>query len=528
MDRRNKFIDGDEFLERTTRGMETSYRSVSRTMGAAGKNVAFLDYSYVKTTNDGVSIAGENLPEDKLEYMGAQWIKQPARTTVDEAGDGTSTAIVLSYHMVIEGLKKIRAGANANKLKRQIAESASEIITKLKKRAIKIKTDEELFNVANTSVESPEIAKIVAEAVKRVGPDGDIIVEESNGLDIQVENIDGYRWENGFTSPYMITNPHTMECVFEKPLVLVSDKKFQMNRDLFPLLEDLVQRGERKLLLIGEELTGEAMSTVIANRVNPQVPIHVTFVRKPYYLETLEDIAALVGATTLTEAKGIQELGPQHVSSLGRAKKVIVTPNSCLIVGENKYKDKVQERVELIHGSMKLLKPGDGHERRTLKERLARLNGAVTIISVGAPTRADMKYLKDKIDDAVGATRAAVEEGIVIGGGRALYDISLEKPKNDGDEIVKKACGQPIRRIIENAGENAELILAGLKDGEIFNVYTGKVSTNPIEEGLIDPAKVERCALKNSANFAGLFLATHGAFEDLPQKQGGKDSESVL
>lgn len=520
MDNNKVTFDLDEVIA----GMEMVHDPVAMSMGAAGKNVIYRQYGYPKSTNDGVSIANEISPEKESERLGADLIKQVAQRTVDEVGDGTSTSIVLSLAMVKQGRKKINAGVNPMRLRKEINTSAKKVVESLKTSALSVTTDEELFNIANISVEDPEVATLVRDAAKKAGLDGSVIVEESSGISIEKEEINGFKFENGYISPYMVTSPENMECVFEDVPILITDKKLQMNSDMFGLLEEVVQKGNHRLLVIAEDVSGELLGTIIANRLNPKGAIHVTVVKKPYFQDVLEDIAILTGGETLTETKGVKELKAEHYTSLGRAQRVVVTKDSCLIIGGKNDPAKLEERLASIRNE---LKDSEGYEEKKLKDRLAHLTGSVVIIKVGAPTRADMKYLKDKIDDAVHATRAAMEEGIVIGAGRALYDISQIPYENDGDEVVKRACEEPMRRILQNAGENADSRIAKLSPGEVFNVMTGEISKEPLKEGIIDPVKVERCAIANAASFAGLFLTSGAAIVDIPKPKDTEHSTMV-
>ena len=496
-------------------GMTKLYRGVSTTMGAAGTNSTFRRHSIPLITNDGISIADRLNLEDEAEALGADLLRQAAKRTDEEAGDGTSTAITLGYTMVQEGLKKIKNGAIPMKLRREIEQSSKKVIEAIKSKSRVISSDEELFNIANISMENPEIATIVRDAVKRSGPDGTVIVDESTGIKVEKEEIDGMRFDKGYISPYMITNPEKMEAVLENVHVLITDKNLNSNNDMMGLLEELASKRKiGTLFVIADDLSGELLATVIANRMK-QNGFHLVCVKKPYFRESLEDIAILTGAKALTSDTGIQKFTAENFADLGLAKKIIVTKDSCVIIGAGE-KAKVDERIASIKVEME--KTDTPYEKNKLKDRLAKLVGGVVVIKVGAPTEAEMKYLKLKIDDSVNATKAAMEEGIVIGGGRTLYDISRETPENDGDEVVKKALAMPIRMIIQNAGENADVILATLKEGEIFNALTGKVCTDPIAEGIIDPTKVERCAVANAASFAGLFLTTGSAIIDIPEK----------
>lgn len=500
----NEVLFGAEALNSLKKGMDIVQRAVSPTLGASGSNVVYRRWNDPLITNDGVSIAKEIHLENGTEAMGADLIKQAAEKTNDEAGDGTSTAVELTHAMATEGMKKIVEGKNPMKLKKEMEVAYKKISQEI--IPIPVKSDEDLFNIANISMENPEIAKIVSEAVKEVGPDGMVTVEESSGFTIEKEKFEGLTFEHGYISPYMITNPAKMEAILEDVYILASDKKFMLIKDLFALMEELAKRGVRQLVVICETMEAEMLSTAIANRMKGT--FHIVAVKKPFNKDMLEDIAVLTGAKTVTEEKGIKELTASHYDYLGKAKKVIVTRDSCSIIGGSGDFEKLQERIESVREE---LSKAEGYEKDKLKERLAKLTGGYINIKVGAPTEAEMKYLKLKVDDAVNATRAAMEEGIVIGGGRTLYDVSLGKAETDGEEVIRYACGQPIRRIIENSGEVADQILGTLGKGQVWNALTNEISVDPYKDGIIDPAKVERCALKNAASLAAIFLTTHAA-----------------
>jgi chaperonin GroEL len=506
---KNDVLFGADALSALKRGVDVVHQAVSKTLGASGSNVVYRRYGSPLITNDGISIADEIHLRDEAESMGADLIKQAAQKTNDEAGDGTSTAVELTHAMITEGMTKIKAGKNPMKLKKEM-EVAFEKVSK-EIVPIPVKSDEDLFNVANISVENPEIAKLVSEAVKTVGIDGLVTVEESSGFTIEKEQFEGLTFDHGFISPYMVTNPAKMEAVLNDVYVLVSDKKFMSMKDVFPLLEELAGRGVRQLFIICESMEGEILATVIANRLKGT--FHIVAVKKPFNKEMLEDIAVLTGGKSITEEKGIRELSSSHYEWLGKAKKVVVGRESCSIIGGAGEKEKLDERIESIKEA---LKGAEGYEKDKLKERLAKLSGGYINIKVGAPTEAEMKYLKLKVDDAVNATRAAMEEGIVIGGGRTLYDVSLGKAESDGEDVIRKACGMPMRRIIENSGEDAEAILAVLGKGEVWNALINEKSSDPYKDGIIDPAKVERCALKNATSLSAIFLTSHAAIVEQP------------
>lgn len=505
---------GKDAQDRMLEGVKTVYDAVSRTMGASGRNVAYRQFGAPMVTNDGVSIARKIDLEDEAQSIGADLVKQASERTNDEVGDATSTSIVLAYHMIAEGLKKIHGeGANPMRVRREMEQSVKEICSSFE--PIDVDTDEMLFNVANTSMESPDVAKTVAEAVSKAGEDGMVIVEESSGTEIVREDLDGLTFDKGYVSPFMVTNPEKMEAVLEDVHVLVTNKTLNLNKDLFGLLEEVHKRGHKQILVIAADVQGELLSTLIANRMKGIM--NAVCVKMPHDREMLEDISVLVGAQTVTEESGVREIGSQHLASLGVAKKVVVRKGSCSIVGNDLTKDAVEQRIKSIKHE---LETAEGYHKSKLKERLAKLVGGVVVLKVGASTEAEMKYLKLKVDDAVAASRAALSEGIMPGGGYALYSQGIKKAKNEGDEIVRKACQMPIRIIIENSGENPDDILSRLEPGQIWNAATLSVCDDPIKEGIIDPVKVEKSALRNAASLAGIFLTTHAVVCDVSREDG--------
>ena len=497
----NKIFFNEEAREKLKAGVDIAYKAVAGTLGASGRNAVYRSF-YSRNpigSNDGISILKEIDLEDEATQMGVDMVKQSSSRTNDDAGDGTTSTVILSKHMVDRGLELIKdKKVNPMILRKQINEAVKKLVAKIKEKAKKIETDEDIFNVANISVENPEIAKIVVEAVKRAGENGTVLVEESNDMDIKKEEIDGMKFEKGYITPYMVTNPATMECVMEDTPVLVTDKTLNMNTDLFPLIEALNTQGVKKLLIICGDMQGEVLSSIIANKYKGL--FNCVVVQKPDD-DVLEDIACLVGAENMTTAKNAGYFNATHLEKLGHVKKVIITKDSTVLIGG---KGKVDERVESIKLEMK---DASGYKKEILKERLAKLVGGVVIIKVGAPTEAEMKYLRMKIDDSVASTRAAIEDGIIIGGGKTLYELSSAKPENHGEDVVFYACQQPIKQIIENAGYEPEEELAKLKDGQAWNALTCSITDDPMKDGLVDPAKVERCCLENSASFAGLFLS---------------------
>lgn len=520
---KNKITFGKASTETLLKGINLVYDAVAPTMGAAGKNVIYRSFfsRNPMVTNDGVSIAMMIDPEDEGEAMGADLMKQAARRTNDDAGDGTSTAIVLSKAIIEKGIEMVEAGANPMVLKKEISDAVKKVVAELKKRAKPIKTDEELFNIANLSMENPEVAKIIAESVKKVGVNGTVVVEESNGISIEKEEIEGIKFDKGYVSMYMATDPQTMNAVLEDVHVLVTDKSFNLNNDLFPLLEELHRQKVNKLFIIAENIQGELLGSIIANRA--QNVFYCVGVSKPNDPDVLEDIAILTGAENLTSEKLSGGLVPMHFNSLGKARKIIVSEKSTLIIGGHGNKEKIEDRIKAIKTQIK--ETESQYKKEALRERLAKLVGGLVILKVGAPTEADMRYTKLKVDDAVAATKAAMEEGVVMGGGKTLYEISLAKTTTLGEEIVAYACQQPIRQIIKNAGFDPDAEIAVLSDGDAWNALTGKMTHDPIGDGIIDPAKVERIALENAASLGGVILTSHAHIAEIPKKQ---DSPSVV
>lgn len=510
---KTKVLFGKEARDGLLKGMNVIAKAVTSTMGAAGKNAMYRsDYSNAPVaTNDGITIARRINLEDEVEAMGAEFLTQPADRTNEEVGDATSTCIALTHAMCQKGAEKVDAGKNAMTLRKEMQESAERITAFLKESATPIKTDEELFNIANISMENPEIAQIIAEAVKKVGENGIVIVEESSGIKIERKDIDGLKFDKGYLTPYMATNPSTMECILEDVHILVTDKQFQMNKDLMPLLDEMVTKHNvRKLLIICSGMNGEILSTCIANRM--QNKFHCVVVEKPYDTEMLEDIAILTGAENVTNAKYPGDAVVLKYGWLGKAEKIVVDAKSTLIIGGAGNQDKVDERVEVIKKSIE--ESEGSYTKERLKERLAKLVGGVVILQVGAPTEADMKYMKLKVDDAVASTRAALQEGIVVGGGKTLYNISLQPVLSEGDEVVKYACGLPMKHIMKNAGFTGKVV-----GEEVFNALTWKLTSNPIADGIIDPVKAERCALNNAVSSAGIFVTTETLIIDIKEKK---------
>lgn len=514
---KTKTIFGVESIKGLRKGIDTVYDAVSPTLGGAGKNVIYrsLYSKQPMITNDGVSIARMIDLEDEVEAMGADLIKQSAARTNDEAGDGTTTAVVLSKSMVDKGFEVIKRGKNPMLLKKEIQEASQKVCDKIKEIAIPVKTDEDLFNIANISMENPVVAQVVVDAVKKAGENGTVVVEESNGLSIVKEEIEGLKFDKGYIAPFMVNSFGKMECVLNDVLVLVTNKTLSVNQDILGLWNNIAARGIKQLLVICDTVTGELLGTIFQNNV--QGVFNMVVVSKPNDEEVISDITTFLGTDYLTQEKVSGAFKEEHFKFLGKAKKVIISKDSTLLIGGYGEEAKVKERVDSLKKEIEL---STGYVREKLIERLANLVGSVVILKVGAPTEAEMKYLKLKIDDAVGSTRAAQAEGIVIGGGKALYEIGSEKPINEGEEVVYYACRQPFQKILTNAGINPKDVIGrwgkkGIQKGQVYNVMSNKITNSPIEDGLVDPAKVERCAIKNSASFASTVITTHCSIVDI-------------
>lgn len=513
----NKVIFDQDFIAKTKKGMDIVHKAVAGTLGASGRNVVIRSrYSgNPQITNDGVTIARSIVLQDEEESIGADLIKQASERTNEEAGDGTSTAIVLSHALIEGGLKKIAEGKNPMALKKEIEAAKDRMIDGIKKSSKKIQSDEELFNVANISMENPEIAKVVVDAVKKAGENGTVLVEESNSISIERNDINGIQFDSGYVSSYMATNPSTMEASYENVPVLILNRHVSLNKDIFGLLEEMHNKGNKELVIICEDMYGEILSTLIKNKVNNN--FYTLVVRRPQDPEMIHDIAALVGATVVDDSATPKELNAMHVAYLGKAQKVIATSNSTLIVGGYGNEKKIEERIQSIKKEMK--ETDSPIKKEVLKHRLAKIVGGVVILKVGAPTESEMKYLKLKIDDAVSSTISAMEEGIVLGGGKCLFELSRGKPVSDGEEVLFNACKMPMIKIMENAGVSVSKdVPMNLQEDEMFDAVSCEFIKASIKSGIIDPAKVERCALKNAVSLAAHYLTAFAGIVDIPKE----------
>ncbi|HEV7889356.1 MAG TPA: chaperonin GroEL [Pyrinomonadaceae bacterium] len=508
------------------KGVNVLANAVRVTLGPKGRNVVLgKKFGSPLITKDGVTVAKEIELKDKYENMGAQMVKEVATKTNDIAGDGTTTATVLAQAIFREGVKNVTAGANPMALQRGIQLGVEAAVKALEKMSKNVKGKEELANVAAVSANNDrELGDLISEAMDRVGRDGVVTVEESRTLQTELDLVEGMQFDRGYLSPYFVTNPDRMEAVLEEPLILLHEKKISAMRDLLPLLEQVANQG-RQLLIIAEDVEGDALATLVVNRLRGT--IKVCAVKAPAFGDRrkaiLEDIATLTGGRLITEDLGIK-LESVTVEDLGRAKRVIVDKeNTTIVEGEGESKT-IQGRVATIRHQIE--ETTSDYDREKLQERLAKLAGGVAVIRVGAATETEMKEKKMRVEDAVNATRAAAQEGIVPGGGVALVRAAkaLDKIEEDGDvrtgiRLLRRAMEEPLRRIAENAGMDGAVVIGKIEDskGAVgYNAATGKFE-DLVKAGIIDPTKVVRTALQNAASIAGLMLTTDAAVTDAPE-----------
>ncbi|HLS90759.1 MAG TPA: chaperonin GroEL, partial [Limnochordia bacterium] len=509
------------------RGVNAVANAVKVTLGPKGRNVVLeRKYGSPVITKDGVTVAKEIELADPYENMGAQLLKEVASKTNDVAGDGTTTATVLAQAMILEGLKNVAAGANPMLLKRGIDKAVEVAVEEIKKMAIPLESKEDIAHVASIAGNDPEIGQLIADAMDKVGKDGVITVEEAKGTSTQVDVVEGMEFDRGYISPYFVTNAEAMEAVLEEPYILIHEKKISNVHDLLPLLEKIVQAG-RPLLIIAEDVEGEALATLVVNRIKGV--LNVAAVKAPGFGERrkamLEDIAILTGGQFISEDLGTK-LENVTLDMLGQARRVRVTKEETTIVEGRGDKKAVQGRIELIKRQIE--ETDSDYDREKLQERLAKLAGGVAVIQVGAATETELKEKKHRVEDAVNATRAAVEEGIVPGGGTTLVNIipALDKVQAEGDEavgvnIVRKALAEPLKQIARNAGLEGSVVVERVrseKPGIGFNAATEEF-VDMVKAGIVDPAKVTRTALQNAASIAGMLLTTEAIISEIPKKE---------
>lgn len=509
------------------KGVNTLANAVKVTLGPKGRNVV-LDRGYgaPMITKDGVTVAKEIEVEDKFENAGVELVKEVASKTNDDVGDGTTTATVLAQAIVTEGVKNVTAGANPVALKRGIDKCVEAIVKEIKENIAKPVEESEIADVAAISANDKEIGKKIADAIKEVGKDGVITVEESPTFGMEIETVQGMRFDKGYVSSYMVTNTERMEAEYADAYILITDKKISSIHDILPLLEKIAQSGKKELVVIAEDLDGEALATLVVNKLRGT--FNVLAVKAPGFgdrrKEMLTDLAILTGAKVISEEIG-RKLDSADLDDLGRAHKVIATKEFTTIVKGQGDEQAIQDRVSQIRKQIEETK--SDFDKEKLQERLAKLAGGVAIIKVGAATETEMKEVKHRIEDAVGATKAAVEEGVVAGGGVALVravsaldKLTLNDEEKIAVSILRRALEEPLRMIARNAGVDGAVIVEEVKknSGNFgYNAATGQFE-DVVKAGIIDPAKVTRSALQNAASIAGMFLTTEAVITDLPKK----------
>jgi len=529
-----QLVFSEDARRKLKRGIDTVATAVSTTLGPKGRNVA-LDKKFgaPTITHDGVSVAKEIELDDPYENMGAQLFKEAAIKTNDIAGDGTTTATVLAQHMVHEGLKNVAAGANPMLLKQGIELGTQALASKIRNMAISIDSQEEIASVASISAQDPEIGKLIATVMDRVGNEGVITVEESKALEFETEYVEGMQFDRGYISAYFVTDPETMEAVIEDAYILIHDKKISSAQDILPVLEKLVQVGRKNLVIIAEDVDGEALATLVLNKLRGM--INALAIKAPGFGDRrkamLQDIAVLTGGQVITEEMG-RKLDSVQLSDLGRAGKVVSSKDDTTVVDGKGDEKQIAGRVEQI--KVEIDRSTSDYDKEKLQERLAKLSGGVAIIRVGAATEVELKEKKHRVEDALSATRAAVEEGIVPGGGVALINAlpaldDVQAPIGDiatGVNILRVALEAPMRKIAENAGMNGDVIIQNVRrlqeekgDPQLgYNVMTGEY-LNMVKAGIIDPAKVTRGALENAASIAAMILTTEALVTDIPEEK---------
>lgn len=528
-----QLVFGEEARRKLRNGIDVVANAVATTLGPKGRNVA-LDRKFGSPTitHDGVTVAKEIELEDPFENMGAQLLKEAATKTNDIAGDGTTTSTVLAHAIVTEGLKTLAAGANPMLLKRGIEAAAKMVADEIKSQAIEIREKNEIANVATISAQDRSIGELIADVMDKVGKDGVITVEESKGLEFEQEYVEGMQFDRGYISPYFVTDAEHMEAVINDPYILIHDKKISAAADIVPVLEKMVQVGKRDLVIISEDIDGEALATLVLNKIRGM--INVLAVKAPGFGDRrkamLQDIATLTGAQVISEETG-RKLETTTVSDLGRAEKVVADKDNTTIVGGKGDEAAIKGRIDQI--KVEIDKTTSDYDREKLQERLAKLAGGVAIIRVGAATETELKEKKHRVEDALSATRAAVEEGIVPGGGVALINAihvldGLKMQYDDeqiGVNIVRKALEVPMRKITENAGQEGSVIIENVRkaqrDGKNmqigYDVLTSEYG-DMVKCGVIDPAKVTRGALENAASIAAMILTTEALITDVPEE----------
>ena len=520
----------EEARKQIKAGADKLADAVKITLGPKGRNVV-LDKGFgaPTITNDGVTIAKEIELEDKIENLGAEIVKEVAEKTNDLAGDGTTTAVVLAQAMINQGLKNVAAGANPLAIKRGIEKGVEKVVEALKGMAKPISTKEEKAQVATISAESEEIGNLIAEAMEEIGKDGVITVEESKTFGIEKEIVKGLQFDKGYISPYMITNAERMESAYEEPLILITDKKISALKEILPILEKVAQAGKKELVIIAEDIEGEALATLVVNKLRGV--FNVLAIKAPGFgdrkKEMLDDIAVVVGTEVISEEKGLK-LEEIELNKLGSTRRIVSTKENTTIIGreDEATKNKIEARIKQIKRELEA--SDSDFDKEKLEERLAKLAGGVAVIKVGAATEAEQKAKQHKVEDALSATKAAVEEGIVPGGGVALLRAGLELndlkvfgEEKTGINILTRALEAPIRQIVQNAGIDGAVVVQKVKEtdqGFGFNAENLNYE-NLMESGIVDPVKVVRSSLQNAASAASMFLTTEVVVAEKPEEK---------
>ena len=529
-----QLVFSEDARRRLQQGIDAVADAVGTTLGPKGRNVAIdRKFGSPTITHDGVTVAKEIELEDPFANMGAQLLKEAATKTNDLAGDGTTTSTVLAHAIVTEGLKNLAAGANPMRLKLGISRGVETVVAALRKMSQKIETNEEIASVATNSAADPAIGKLIAEVMDKVGKDGVITVEESKSLQFETEYVEGMQFDRGYISAYFITDSEHMESVITEPYILIYDKKISAAQDIVPLLEKLVQIGKRDLVIIAEDIDGEALATLVLNKLRGM--LNVLAVKAPGFGDRrkamMQDIATLTNGQLISEETG-RKLETTTLQDLGKAEKVVSDKDNTTIVGGKGDSSQIKGRIEQIR--VEIEKSTSDYDKEKLQERLAKLSGGVAIIRVGAATETELKEKKHRVEDALSATRAAIEEGIVPGGEIVFINAvaSLDKVKMDGEDetigvaIVRKALEAPIRRLAMNAGQDGAVIIENVRrlakeqDNKNlgYNVITEEY-VDMLQAGVIDPLKVVRGALENAASIAAMILTTECLVTDVPEKE---------
>ena len=522
------------------RGIDQLASVVKITLGPKGRNVALAkSFGGPQITNDGVTIAKEIELEDKFENMGAELVKEVASKTNDAVGDGTTTSVILTQALIHEGLKYATAGVNVIGLRRALEEGRNEVVKALRAMSKPVKKKDEVAQVATISADSEELGKIIAEAMEKVGKDGAVTVEESQGTGIEKEVVEGMQFDHGYVSPYMVTNAERMEAIIDDPYILITDKKISPIQDILPVLEKVVKTGKKELVIIAEDVEGDALATLVVNRLRGG--FNALAVKAPGFgdrrKEMLEDIAVVTGGKVISEEIGLK-LENAELSMLGHARRVVADKDNTTLVDGKGNKSDIEKRVKQIKAQIE--KTTSDYDKEKLQERVAKLAGGVAVIRVGAATETEMKYIKLKIEDAVAATKAALAEGIVPGGGVALFKTAmlLEEKFNQKEEtksseeraaysILRNALEEPLAQIAANAGKRAGEVTTKLKEKYSsdpkshagYDALNDRIVDDMIKAGIVDPVKVTRSALENAISIAAMFLTTEAAVAELPKKE---------